>query len=272
MNTNSYFTIEILSTGSLYLFKSAADAPDATFYYWVNSFPNAARDNYTGSITLTDTSAQYITISIGDKVRFYRAETTRLNASEADGVGSVRLRCTADCNFTGNMASLIGFSESIPTYCFRYMFYQTKVIDASKLELPWTTLSTWCFGRMFQGCTSLVKAPELKDVTTATQCYQWMFINCSNLSYIKCMQKTLSANTFTNWVQNVASTGTFIKDKDTEWNTGNSGIPTGWTVKNMNPQVQSLDFNDATAVYIKGNQKIVKIYGQNGTVLWEENT
>ena len=40
----------------------------------------------------------------------------------------------------------------------------------------------------------------------------------------------------------------------------------------MNPQVQSIDFNDTTGVYVKGNQKIIKIYGQNNVVLWEENT
>ena len=37
-----------------------------------------------------------------------------------------------------------------------------------------------------------------------------------------------------NWVSGVASSGTFVKSKDATWSvTGNSGIPSGWTVETV---------------------------------------
>lgn len=270
MDTNSYFTIEILSAGNLYINKSAADAPDATFYYWVNTTPNAAMDNYTGSITTT-TAAQYITISVGDKIKFYRAESTRLTANEADSGGSTRIRGTAGMKFSGNLASLINFSESIPTYCFRYLFYQANVIDISNLEFPWSSLSAYCFIRLFQGCSALEKGPTLKHVNLASRCYQWMFINCTNLSSITCLQKNPD-NNFNNWLSGVAATGVFIKDKDTTWPSGATGIPSGWTIKNINQDTRIIDFSNVGAVKCNGGGNIIKVYGQNNTLLWEANS
>lgn len=60
-----------------------------------------------------------------------------------------------------------------------------------------------------------------------------MFYNCSRLSYIKCLAITRinENNSTTNWVSGVASTGTFIKDPNAVWPSGNNGIPAGWTVQ-----------------------------------------
>ena len=59
-----------------------------------------------------------------------------------------------------------------------------------------------------------------------------MFYNCSSLNYIKCLATDISANgCLSNWVYDVASTGTFVKNSEATWNfTGNDGIPGGWTV------------------------------------------
>lgn len=60
-----------------------------------------------------------------------------------------------------------------------------------------------------------------------------MFLKCTNLNYIKCLATSgFNANSaLTNWVSNVAATGTFVKDANTTWSTGNGGIPSGWTVQ-----------------------------------------
>ena len=60
-----------------------------------------------------------------------------------------------------------------------------------------------------------------------------MFQGCTSLNYIKCLAKNIYASKCTNrWVSNVAETGTFIKAADmSRWTTGNSGIPSGWTVQ-----------------------------------------
>jgi hypothetical protein len=55
---------------------------------------------------------------------------------------------------------------------------------------------------------------------------------CYNLQYIKCLATDISAGYCTyNWVQNVPSSGgVFVKKSGTSWTTGDSGIPSGWTV------------------------------------------
>lgn len=60
-----------------------------------------------------------------------------------------------------------------------------------------------------------------------------MFYKCSNLNYIKAMFTTTPSDSYTyNWVQGVASTGTFVKNAAAAWSvTGDNGIPTGWTIQ-----------------------------------------
>jgi hypothetical protein len=88
---------------------------------------------------------------------------------------------------------------------------------------------------MFSGCTSLVESPVLTATTLVRYCYNNMFGGCSKLNKITCLA-TYIGTTFdymtTNWLFNVSSTGTFIKNPAmTAWKTGNNGIPSGWTVE-----------------------------------------
>lgn len=201
MNTNSYFTIQAISSGNLRFQLMNVDGTEvpATFYYWINSVPNAARDNYTGSFT-TSSTVYYLqyngsnTIPAGTVIRFYRAETTRLS-NEADSGWYNRIFGSLNFNVYGNMASLIGFSETIPTYCFRFLFYNANIVDASELELPWTTLSSYCFCRLFNNCYSLTEPPYLPATTLADYCYLFMFRNCTALKKIaKIGVQTITCN------------------------------------------------------------------------------
>ena len=49
-------------------------------------------------------------------------------------------------------------------------------------ELKATTLAENCYYRMFEGCTSLTQAPELKATTLADKCYLGMFAGCTSLT------------------------------------------------------------------------------------------
>ena len=116
--------------------------------------------------------------------------------------------------------------------CYRTMFKDcTSLITAP--ELLATTLNTFCYYGMFRGCTSLIEAPTLLATTLSSSCYQYMFYGCTSLNYIKAMFTTTPSNSYTyNWVYNVSSTGTFVKNSNAEWNvTGTNGIPTSWTVQ-----------------------------------------
>ena len=149
-------------------------------------------------------------------------------------------------------------ATTLANYCYRYMLSGcTSLTTALELhattlaqeccvsmfagctslttapELPATTLVRYCYSNMFEGCTSLVTAPELPATTLEAGCYQYMFYNCTSLNYIKAMFTTTPGTSYTEyWVSGVASTGTFVKNASATWTTtGNSGIPTGWTVQ-----------------------------------------
>ena len=114
--------------------------------------------------------------------------------------------------------------------CYHQMFYGCTSLTSAP-ELPATTLFPYCYASMFRGCTSLTAAPELPAETLRNNCYQQMFYGCSNLQYIKCMATSISASNCLNWwVNGVSSTGTFVKDANTTWPSGNDGIPNNWAI------------------------------------------
>ena len=99
-------------------------------------------------------------------------------------------------------------------------------------NLPATTLAVGCYNSMFMGCTGLTQAPELPATTLANYCYTAMFNGCSKLNYVKALFTTTPGNSYTaNWLYDVASSGTFVKNPDATWSvTGTSGVPSGWTI------------------------------------------
>lgn len=92
----------------------------------------------------------------------------------------------------GNIASLI-VGDSYETeqgmvtagsgdFNFANLFKKhINLTDASDLTLPMLTLKKECYKSMFEGCTSLVRAPALPATTLAEQCYRRMFTGCSSL-------------------------------------------------------------------------------------------
>ena len=116
--------------------------------------------------------------------------------------------------------------------CYYNMFYGCTSLTAAP-ELPATKLVQNCYSYMFFGCTSLTTAPsELPATALADSCYHSMFFGCTKLNYIKALFTTTPSSSYTsNWVSNVSSTGTFVKNASATWNvTGSDGIPEGWDV------------------------------------------
>ena len=119
--------------------------------------------------------------------------------------------------------------------CYMMMFADCTSLTSAP-ELPATTLTQQCYSYMFQGCTSLENAPQLSATTLAQSCYEYMFSGCTNLNYIKAMFTTTPSTTYTqNWVNGVATNGTFVKNSAATWNPeevrGVNGVPTNWTVQ-----------------------------------------
>ena len=85
----------------------------------------------------------------------------------------------------GNIMSLLNrdFSTPLTTYAFFALFEGcTSLLSAP--ELPATTMEQGCYSQMFSGCTALKSAPELPAEALAYNCYGRMFKGCSALTYV----------------------------------------------------------------------------------------
>ena len=195
-------------------------------------------------------------------------------------------------------------SETLAELCYFDMFLGCTSL-AEVPELPATILATNCYGGMFQGCTSLTEAPVLNAtaltngcysgmfqyctgiisapilpaLTLSESCYASMFKGCSSLNYIKCLATDISADNCTNnWVNNVANSGTFIKNDDMdEWLIDNvNGIPIGWTLVSEN-QIVPLTFEITSGGVINwkatSNDTVKTIwYSTNNGLSWTQYT
>lgn len=206
-----YLTIEALSGGTFYVRK-------ADIGYSVN-----------GGEWETTTGATSLSLNQGDAVRF---------KGTAGGLGLFSGNTLA-FNAYGNIESLeygddfMGKTEIMSDMLFMDCFSGcTGLSIVSNLVLPALTIYTNCYQRMFKNCTSIETAPDIPATTLKRGCYSSMFDGCTNLKYVKCLAtKGLSSGApLYNWLHGVSPTGTFVKAAGVSWESGQSGIPSGWTV------------------------------------------
>ena len=134
----------------------------------------------------TDSSAPTITVKASDKIQF-RGNNTAYGESTSSY--STFGSSTAEFEVEGNIMSLIygddfkNNSTISSDYVFISLFSKcTGLTSAENLILPATTLAYGCYRTMFEGCTSLTKAPKLPATTLAGSCYSNMFNGCSLLT------------------------------------------------------------------------------------------
>lgn len=115
---------------------------------------------------------------------------------------------------------------------YREMFKNCTSL-ATAPTLSANIIAVECYYGMFQGCTRLATAPALISTSSIKDCYRYMFNGCTNLNDVTCYANSVSAsNCIDGWLTNVAATGTFHKLGSATYNTGSSGIPSGWTIVN----------------------------------------
>jgi hypothetical protein len=102
---------------------------------------------------------------------------------------------------------------------------------ANQLYLP-PQVQKLSYGHLFENCVHLEFAPDIFFYSKNNFECASMFKGCSNLRHIKCTTDYY-ANSFQSWVNGVAANGTFVKKRGVEWPTGINGIPTGWTVEEV---------------------------------------
>ena len=127
-------------------------------------------------------------INAGEKIYFKATE----NAYPYQGVNyNYQFTTLKTCNVSGHPYSLY---TKFSYYSFAYLFQNTKIVDASGLDLSENKTTSRCYLEMFRGCTSLVTAPELPATTIADSCYQGMFRGCTSLVTAPELPATTLAN------------------------------------------------------------------------------
>ena len=225
---NQYLTFDIINSGTITfeIYGSGDSMSQRTIYY--------SNDDGITWITFSNT----LNVTSGQKILFKGNNDTY--SIQKDSTHTTRYYSfggTATFNASGNIMSMIGGNNFINittfgTFAFRSFFRNSNIINAKNLILPVTSLTESCYNAMFYSCTNLIAAPTLPATTLVSNCYASMFDGCSNLNYIKAMFTTGPDNMYTyRWVSGVSSTGTFVKNSAATWTTtGDTGVPTGWTV------------------------------------------
>ena len=269
-NSEIVITTPVVSQGYKILWKgSGTQYANSSVYSRFTS--TAAFDVYGNSLSLFrgDNFIGYTSIGNGGQVNYYLKalfynDTNLVNAEHLILPTNYGLSC---------MASMFALC--------------TNLISAP--DIPPSSVYQSSYDSMFKGCTSLTKAPDLLSSNISARAYYSMFSGCTSLNYVKCLATSRSTNNpIAAWLAYVSPTGTFVKAQGaTDWPSGASGIPTGWTVINdssngineysyiQNGLVFQLDgINRGTTDLTKwvdliGNQEYVTISGDNAT--WGED-
>ena len=123
-------------------------------------------------------------------------------------------------------------ATTLKTYCYQYMFNGCSHLTG--MTIAATTLDQYCMRYMFQNCTSMVESPVLKGTTLKNYCYVGLFNGCTSLNKITSYFTTAPSNTYTQyWVQGVptVTTGQYLR-RGTYTTRGTNAIPTNWAISN----------------------------------------
>ena len=152
-----------------------------------------------------------------------------------EGVPTLGVRCFAHMyeGCTSLVSTIDLPSTTLSEGCYESMFEGCTGLVNIMEKLPSGTLAIGCYKSMFNGCTNITESPILPARTLVENCYKDMFNGCTSLNYIECYATNTGATDCTeNWVNNVSSTGTFVKNGlMNSWTVGVDGIPINWTVE-----------------------------------------
>jgi hypothetical protein len=81
---------------------------------------------------------------------------------------------------SGNMQSMMGYSDTAPDYCYSTMFLNCSSLLTTP-DLTATKLGEGCYSAMFYGCTGLKAHSDLPATDLGVGCYYGMFDGCTSL-------------------------------------------------------------------------------------------
>lgn len=257
--TSEYLTFKATSHGTIQ-WRSNSSTFRQTIQYSING------GNWTSKKAESGTS---ISVSTGDTVRF---KGTNTKYGMPDGFSAYYNYFSGSANFNveGNIMSLIygdNFANQLTLtedYTFYGLFANSKILSASNLVLPATTLTKGCYMNMFKN-SSLTSAPNLPATTMVEDCYNGMFRELGynfttapvlnalaltggcydimfygsvGLKYLKCLatsgtnREIVGIHNYTNvsnWLYNVQTSGHFIIAPGATWDSRD--YPSTWTIQ-----------------------------------------
>ena len=136
-----------------------------------------------------------ITLNIGDKVSF-RAKSDRTSAQNYDKFYYFSM--TGKIEAWHNVMSMYRTNDfatydTVLGYAFYRLFQGCTSLTKAPV-LPATTLANSCYYDMFGNCSSLTEAPDLPATTLAVSCYNGIFYNCTSLTKAPALSATTLAD------------------------------------------------------------------------------
>ena len=124
-----------------------------------------------------------IPLNAGDicKWRCKSHPTTQSSSDYVQFVMKGTIEASGNCNsmLSSDFESITSLTEY--SYAFNRMFKGCTSLTKAP-ELPATKLASNCYCEMFSYCQSLTKAPELPATKLAQSCYSYMFESCQSLT------------------------------------------------------------------------------------------
>ena len=190
--SQEYLTIESLADNNTITWTFTGSTPMQNYIYWSKN-----GTSWTSAIASTSaTPVSLATLNKGEKM-YLKGENVTYASSKSN---YSHFNSDYEFNVSGNIMSLIygdnfiGQTTLSSAYNFVHIFNSSKVVNASNLILPATTLTNYCYDNMFNGCTSLATAPVLPATTLKLSCYGYMFNGCTSLATAPVLPATTLEN------------------------------------------------------------------------------
>lgn len=182
-----YFYVESVSASSntLSFFKTENVAPNISIQYSLNGV-----DWTTLGSTSGKTSSAPLQLTYNTQKVYLRSTVSAWGALSGSVIGVNKITSANNFNIGGNIMSLIyggsfeGKNSFSTRYSFRELFLDnTKLINASDLRLPATSIQPYSYYAMFRGCSNLLTAPQILPAKTLqSYAYWYMFRDCAKLT------------------------------------------------------------------------------------------
>ena len=163
-------------------FRATQDGSTVTLTWTIS--PIDCQTSRDGGNTWEDyTLVHAITLNTGEEVSF-RAKNNRSSKQSSDDYFYFEM--TGKIEAWHNVMSMyrkIDFAtfNAVVSYAFNRVFEGCTSLTKAP-ALPATKLANNCYQHMFYGCTSLTEAPELPATTISPYCYDNMFYGCTSLT------------------------------------------------------------------------------------------